>query len=132
MFKLLSYGSGRYPKQVKAKKKNNERYNKRPTLAMRNSLHARTLHKDRSVAGATGNCSNVSGTRKMREDTVTTKVYPFDELSDAAKETAIEKLWDINGDYEWWASTCEDAKTIGLAIIAFEVKINTLALITVK
>jgi hypothetical protein len=29
-------------------------------------------------------------------------VYTFDELSDDAKEKAIEKLYDINTDYEWW------------------------------
>jgi hypothetical protein len=31
-----------------------------------------------------------------------TKVYTFDELSDEAKEKAIEKLSDINTDDEWW------------------------------
>lgn len=31
-----------------------------------------------------------------------TKVYKYDELTDEAKEKAIEKLWDINVDSEWW------------------------------
>jgi hypothetical protein len=48
----------------------------------------------------------------MREDTVTTKVYSFDELSDEAKQAAIEKLYDINVDYEWWDSDFEDVKAI--------------------
>ena len=56
----------------------------------------------------------------MREDTVITKVYPFDELSDEAKETAIGKLAYINVDYGWWDNTYEDAKTIGLEITEFD------------
>lgn len=56
----------------------------------------------------------------MRENTVTTKVYPFDELSDEAKQAAIEKLYDINVDHGWWDFTYEDAKTIGLKITEFD------------
>ena len=56
----------------------------------------------------------------MREDTVTTKVYLFDELSDEAKQRAIEQLWDINVDYEWWDCVYEDAATIGLKITEFD------------
>jgi len=56
----------------------------------------------------------------MREDTVTTKVYNFDELSDKAKETAIENFSDCNVNYDWWESTYEDAKTIGLRITSFD------------
>ncbi len=55
----------------------------------------------------------------MREDTITTKVYPFDELSDEAKQTAVETLCDINVDCDWWGCTYEDAKGIGLKITAF-------------
>lgn len=36
----------------------------------------------------------------MRDITVT--LYKFDELSEAAKDKAIENLYDINVDYEWW------------------------------
>ena len=42
-----------------------------------------------------------------------TKVYPFGELSDEAKETALEKLSDINTVYDWWDSVYDDAKEIG-------------------
>ena len=56
----------------------------------------------------------------MREDTVTTKVCPFDELSDEAKEKAVESLYDINVDYEWWDSVYDDAATIGLKITEFD------------
>lgn len=34
--------------------------------------------------------------------TVKVKLYTLDELSEEAKETAIEKLGDINVDYNWW------------------------------
>ncbi len=60
----------------------------------------------------------------MREDTVTTKVYPFDELSDDAKQAVIENLAEINVDYEWWDSTYEDAKVIGLVIEEFDLDRN--------
>lgn len=60
----------------------------------------------------------------MREDTIITKVYPFDELSDEAKETAIEKLYYINVEHEWWEATYEDAKTIGLTIEEFDLDQN--------
>ncbi len=49
-----------------------------------------------------------------------TKVYPFAELSDTAKEVAVEKLADINIEYEWWDSTFEDAKNVGIKITEFE------------
>jgi len=55
----------------------------------------------------------------MREVTVTTKVYGFDELSDEARESAVQELVCINVDCEWWDSTLEDAKTIGLVIRHF-------------
>lgn len=61
----------------------------------------------------------------MREDTVTIKVYPFDELSDEIKETVVEKLRDLNINYEWWDSTYEDAATIGLKITEFELERGT-------
>ena len=50
-----------------------------------------------------------------------TTVYKFDELSDEAKERAVEK-WNENGlDYEWWDVIYEDAKTIG-ALIGITIK----------
>ena len=50
-----------------------------------------------------------------------TKVYKFDELTDRAKEKAIEELYDINVDYEWWDSIYDDAEQIGLKINAFDI-----------
>tara|TARA_R110001632_G_scaffold70752_1_gene164621 strand:- start:11022 stop:11612 length:591 start_codon:yes stop_codon:yes gene_type:complete len=49
----------------------------------------------------------------MRTITTTKTVFTFDELSEEAKETAIEKNYDINTDYEWHEFIYEDAKTIG-------------------
>ena len=49
-----------------------------------------------------------------------TKVYPFGELSEDAKEKAIENLSDINIWYDWWENTFEDAKNVGIEIVEFE------------
>ena len=49
-----------------------------------------------------------------------TKVYPFDELSDEAKEKAVERLCDINVDYEWWDFTYDDAETVKLKLTEFD------------
>jgi hypothetical protein len=38
----------------------------------------------------------------MRIDIKETKVYPFSELSDEAKQNALECMYDINVDHEWW------------------------------
>ena len=39
----------------------------------------------------------------MRIDTVKTNVYKFDELSEDSKQNAIEKLYDINVDFDNWS-----------------------------
>jgi hypothetical protein len=52
--------------------------------------------------------------------TIRTKVYKFDELSEAAKETAIEQFSDINVDYDWYEFVYDDfsaiCKTIGVSV----------------
>jgi len=53
--------------------------------------------------------------------TIKTTVYQFDELSDDAKETAIQNLSCINVDFEWWEFTYEDAKNAGIKIISFDI-----------
>jgi|GEM_PF-1132901 len=55
----------------------------------------------------------------MKTKTIT--LYDFKELSESAKQKAIEKLYDINIDYEWYDSTYEDAKNIGLKITGFDI-----------
>jgi hypothetical protein len=50
-----------------------------------------------------------------------TKVYPFDELDDKAKDRAREWYREGALDYEWWDSTYDDAKTC-LALAGFTVE----------
>ena len=56
----------------------------------------------------------------MRTEMIEKKFYKFDELSEKAKEYVIEKLWDINVDFNWWQFTYEDAENIGLKINEFD------------
>ena len=56
----------------------------------------------------------------MREETVTYKIFQYAELSDSAKQTAIEWFLTDYPDHEWWDCTYEDAETIGLKITSFE------------
>jgi hypothetical protein len=48
------------------------------------------------------------------------KVYQFEELTDEAKEKAIEQLWGVNVVNRWWAFIYEDAAAIGLEITGFD------------
>jgi len=52
--------------------------------------------------------------------TITTTIHTFAELSERAKNTAIEQLRGINVDYSWWDSVYEDAARIGLRIESFD------------
>ena len=56
--------------------------------------------------------------------TRTINVYEFDELTEKAKENAINKLAYINVDYEWWEFTYDDSKNIGLKITSFDLDRN--------
>lgn len=56
--------------------------------------------------------------------TVRTKVYQFSELSEQAKQKAIDSLIDINVYNDWWESTYEDAEKIGLKITSFDLDRN--------
>ena len=50
-----------------------------------------------------------------------TKVYQFAELSDKAKESAVNNMANINIDYEWWENTFYDAEhTALLKLTAFD------------
>lgn len=51
--------------------------------------------------------------------TVTTTVYKFEELTETAKQKAVEKMYDLNVDYDWWSSTYDDAENVGLKITSF-------------
>lgn len=50
-----------------------------------------------------------------------TKVYPFEELNEAAKKTAIDNLYDLNVDHQWWDCTYDEAKNLGFEIRGFDV-----------
>jgi len=56
--------------------------------------------------------------------TIKTTVYNFNELSDDAKQKAIDTNREINVDYEWWGSTYEDAENVGLKITSFDLDRN--------
>ena len=56
-----------------------------------------------------------------RIDTVKTEVFKFDELSKEAQQIALEKLYDLNVNYDWWESVYEDAGSIGLKITGFDI-----------
>jgi hypothetical protein len=56
--------------------------------------------------------------------TIEIKLYKFAELSEEAKQKAIEKHYDINVSYDWWDFTYEDAANIGLKITGFDLDRN--------
>lgn len=56
----------------------------------------------------------------MRTIVTRTDVYKFDELSEEAKQTAVERLYDINVSFDWWDSVYDDAKTIDCKISGFD------------
>lgn len=53
--------------------------------------------------------------------TIELKLYSFNELSDQAKEKAINKYYNINTDFEWWHFIYSDAKENGLKIKGFNI-----------
>jgi hypothetical protein len=56
--------------------------------------------------------------------TIKLKLYSFDELSEQAQNKALNDLRTINVDFNWWESTYEDAKNIGLKITGFDLDRN--------
>lgn len=57
-----------------------------------------------------------------RIDVVKTEVFKFDELSEEAKQTAIEIWAEEEPSYDWWDCTYEDAGRIGLKITGFDLQ----------
>ena len=49
------------------------------------------------------------------------KVYKFNELTEQAKQVAIDNFITINVDYEWWDSIYMDAENIGLKLTSFDI-----------
>ena len=58
----------------------------------------------------------------MRTITISTDLYKFDELSEEAKENAINRLRDVNTDYEWHEHIKADASNIGLNIRDWDIE----------
>ena len=57
----------------------------------------------------------------MRVETITRTLYAFDELPEAAQEKAIDRLYSLNVDHEWWEFQYEDAERVGLKITGFDI-----------
>lgn len=55
---------------------------------------------------------------------VRTKVYKFSELSEDAKNVALQSMYDINVNYDWWQYIYEDAANVGLEIAGFDLDRN--------
>ena len=55
----------------------------------------------------------------MKTRTIT--IYSFDELTERAKDKAIEKLFHTNVYFEWWEYIFEDAKKAGIEITGFDI-----------
>lgn len=60
----------------------------------------------------------------MRIKVTETKVYTWDELTDEQKERALNKLWDINVEFEWWDGIYYDAAGVGIKITSFDLDRN--------
>lgn len=56
----------------------------------------------------------------MRTETIERTYYSFDELSEEVKDKAVERLWDLNVDYDWWVFIYDDAERIGIEMKWFD------------
>lgn len=56
----------------------------------------------------------------MRQETKTFTYYKFDELDEVTQQKAIEKLFDINVDHEWWDGVSMDLENIHCKLIGFD------------
>lgn len=53
--------------------------------------------------------------------TITINLYEYKELSAKTQQKVLEKLSDINTDFDWWDSIYDDAKQAGLEISGFDI-----------
>lgn len=56
--------------------------------------------------------------------TLEINIYQFNELSEVAKQNAINEFSNINTDFNWWEYTYTDAENIGLKITSFDLDRN--------
>ncbi len=57
----------------------------------------------------------------MRQETIVNNIYAFEELSDAAKEKALQDYCTSGMDYEWWDYIYEDAAAIA-ELFGFDIR----------
>ena len=57
----------------------------------------------------------------MKTITTKTVVYKFDELDKQQRQEAIENLYDINVDHDWWDGVYDDAANVGIKITSFDI-----------
>ena len=60
----------------------------------------------------------------MRTQTITKNIFKFDELDERTQGKALDGLYGINVDYDWWDSVYADAATIGLKLKYFDLDRN--------
>jgi len=60
----------------------------------------------------------------MRIETTIREIYTFSELSEDAKEAALNNCRDYNTNHDWWEFTFEDAENAGLKITSFDLDRN--------
>ncbi len=48
------------------------------------------------------------------------KVFDYFELNEDAQRKVIERMYDVNVNYEWWECTHEDAENAGITIEEFD------------
>lgn len=53
--------------------------------------------------------------------TIEITLYKFSELSEKAKQKAVENLCNINIAHDWWEFVYEDAKNVGIKINEFDI-----------
>jgi len=56
----------------------------------------------------------------MRVETITKELYQFSELSDSAKENAVNECSEFNVMEDWWTYSYEDAEKVDLKISGFD------------
>ena len=57
----------------------------------------------------------------MRTETTTRTIYKFDELSDSAKDKALDNCRHYEVENDWWQYTYEDASQVGIKITSFDI-----------
>lgn len=58
--------------------------------------------------------------------TKTITLYTFDELSESVQNKVVDKMYEINVDYNWWENVYKDAERIGLEITEFDTYRHTI------